>query len=174
MNFFRSLPIVGAIVLACMIPMTSDANEPSACLAPADLKRMNVCELDRLFEQASVSGIPVGYMRGHVLLLTDAKHPRLKAAFAGSAWKGKHFDCNGDFINQWPGFKAVSGHAELGPSWHDGRPCIVASYPPNAKIFGNTRDELREVAPGLFLGRLYDVCPCPRFTGYFYIQAACK
>ncbi len=170
----RNLVYAGAAFLILSVPFSSDANEPQTCLTPAHLKRMSLCELEHLFEQSSVGEIPVGYMRGQILLLTDARFPRLKASLAGTAWKGKHIDSDGDFINQWPGFKAVSGHAAIGPSQHDGKPCIVMSYPRNAPVFGNTSDELREIAPGLFLGRLYAVCPCPRFTGYFVIQATCR
>lgn len=170
----RSLFFMAASLCVVLMPASSRANEPKACLTPAQLKRMSVCDLDRLFEQASVSQIPTGFMKGQVLLMTDARFPRLKASLSSAAWKGKHFDPAGDFINQWPGFKAVSGHAEIGLSQHDGKPCIVATYPRGAAVFGNTRDELREVSPGVFLGRLYDVCPCPRFKGYFVIAVTCK
>jgi hypothetical protein len=134
---------------------------------------MSECELTQLFENAKPGEIPHGYARGQVLLKTDARLPRLRARLEGSAWKGKHFEDGGSFINQWPGFKALRGHGELGESWHDGKPCLVLEYPSNTPIFGNTRDELREVAPGLYLARLYDRCPCPRFRGYFAIQVCC-
>ena len=57
-----------------------------------------------------------------------------------------------------------------GVSWHDGNPCLVLDYPSDTPIFGNTRDEIREVAPGLFLARLYETCPRPHFRGYFAIE----
>jgi hypothetical protein len=99
--------------------------------------------------------------------------PRLQARFASSIWKGKHIEPDGEFVNQFPGFKALKGKAEMGVSTHDGKPCILMSYPPDTPLFGNSWDELREVAPGLYLARLYERCPCPRFRGYFAIQVSC-
>ena len=72
-----------------------------------------------------------------------------------------------------PGFQALRGKAELGVSGYDGKPCLVFQYPPDTPLFGNMYDELREVAPGLYLARLYERCPCPRFRGYFAIQVVC-
>jgi hypothetical protein len=143
-------------------------------LTLANLRKMSECELTRLFEDASPGEMPAGYARGHVLRMTDAKLPRLQARLAGVIWKGKHFEADGEFINQFPGFKALSGKCELGVSWHDGKPCYVTEYPPGTPLFGNTWDELREVAPGLYLARLYERCPCPRFRGYFAIELACR
>lgn len=140
----------------------------------SDLKRLSECELTQLFENAKPGEIPLGFARGEVLLKTDARLPRLRARLESSAWKGKHFDADGEFINQWPGFKALRGKSELGVSWHDGKPCLVLDYPPGTPLFGNTRDELREIAPGLYLARLYDRCPCPRFRGYFAIGVCCS
>lgn len=165
----RAIPL--ASILVAMVTLgVIRADEPVRALTLADLKRMRACELDRVFEQAPPGEIPIGYARGHVLLMMDAMFPKLRAHFAGAAWKGKHFDDRGEFINQWPGFKALCGRSELGTSWHDGKPCLVLDYPPNTPLFGNTRDEIREVAPGLYLARLYQVCPCPHLRGYFAIQ----
>jgi hypothetical protein len=151
------------------VPLSARAQECPPTLA--QLKKMHECELTRLFENAPPGDIPTGYARGQVLLMIDAKLPRLQARIASSIWKGKHIDGDGEFVNQFPGFKALHGKAELGVSSHDSKPCIVMSYPPDTPLFGNTWDELREVAPGLYLARLYERCPCPRFRGYFAIQA---
>lgn len=146
---------------------------PAAAQCPltlADLKKKSLCELEQLFEQAPPGPIPTGYARGQVLYMTDARMPKMRARLATSVWKGKHFEDDGEFINQWPGFTALRGKAELGVSVHDEKPCLVLEYPSNTPLFGNTRDELREIAPGLYLARLYERCPCPRFRGYFAIQ----
>ena len=151
------------------------ASAPGSGAAPCplslqQLKKLSECELERLFANAPPGAVPVGYARGATLLMTSARMPRLKARLADSVWKGKHFEESGDFINQWIAFQALRGHAQVGTSWHDEKPCIVIEYPPNTPLFGNTRDELREVAPGLYLAGLYEKCPCPRFRGYFAIQ----
>jgi hypothetical protein len=167
----RLLGLTAFVALMLAVPARAD---DAPCPVTLDqLKRMSACELDRLFEQAPPGAIPVGYARGRVLLMCDARHPKLRACLASSVWKGKTFDECGGFINQFPGFKALRGKAEPGVSWHDGKPCLVLDYPSNTPIFGNTRDEIREVAPGLYLARLYEVCPCPHFRGYFAIEVAC-
>jgi hypothetical protein len=160
--------------VACLF-VASIAHAQSCPPTLASLKKLSQCELDRLFEQAPPGEIPHGYARGQVLLKTDAHFPKLRARLDGAAWKGKHFDDHGDFINQWPGFTALRGQSQLGTSWHDEKPCLVLDYPPGTPLFGNTRDELRQIGPGLYLARLYETCPCPRFRGYFAIQvcAAC-
>ncbi|MBM3993310.1 MAG: hypothetical protein FJ303_04020 [Planctomycetes bacterium] len=166
----NSMHIVAfAIVLAGAAPVIADTPPHSL----ADLKRLGESELTRLFEGASLGEIPVGPARGHVLLMSEARLPRVKARLANSVWKGKHFDADGGFINQWPGFQALRGSGAVGTSWHDAKPCLVLDYPSGTPVFGNTRDELRQVAPGLYLGRLYERCPCPRFRGYFAIEMCC-
>jgi hypothetical protein len=161
--------IVRAVVTAMAIS-AAPVQAQTCTYTLASLKKLSVCELDRLFEQAGPGAMPHGYARGQVLLMTDAKLPKLRARLASATWKGKHFEDNGEFINQWPGFTALRGKSELGTSWHDDKPCLVLDYPPDTPIFGNTRDELRQIGPGLYLARLYERCPCPRFRGYFAIQ----
>jgi hypothetical protein len=163
-------------VLFAMLALCAFASHARAQACPLtlhQLKKLSECELTQQFEQApSPNMVPAGYAKGRVLLMTNAKFPRLKARLAGSFWKGKHFDADGtgEFINQFVGFQALRSKAELGTSQHDGKPCIVIEYPPDTPLFGNNRDELREIAPGLYLARLYERCPCPRLVGYFAIQ----
>jgi len=136
----------------------------------AQLGRLGAGELERLFGQAEVGEPPVGFARGRVLLMLDARRPRARARLVGLAWKGKHFAPDGAFVNQWPGFRALGARAACGPSWYDGRPCLVLEYPAGTPVFGNARDEVRQVGQGLYLGRLYQRCPCPRFRGYFALE----
>ena len=161
-----------ALFVFAVLPTFAQAQSCPVTLA--QLRKMNECELTRLFESAAPGELPTGYGRGHVIRMTDAKLPRVQARAFGLAWKGKHFEADGAFINQFAGFKALPGNVELGASSHDGKPCIVTQYPPGTPVFGNTWDELRQVAPGLYLARLYERCPCPRFRGYFAIELACR
>ena len=165
-------PMLWAAAFICLTTATR-ADDPACPPTLAQLKKLNVCELDRLFEEATPCAAPVGYARGRVLLMTDHRLPRVRACLASSVWKGKTFDESGAFINQFPGFQALRGAAEPGTSWHDGKPCLVLEYPADTPIFGNTRDELRQIGPGLYLARLYERCPCPHFRGYFVIQVDC-
>ena len=63
--------------LAVSVGRGSPQNGP---LTLEQLRKLNVCELDRLFEAASPGEIPVGYAHGQVLLMTDAKLPKLRPA----------------------------------------------------------------------------------------------
>ena len=58
----------------------------------------------------------------------------------------------------------------LGDSWLDGRPCQVMEYPAGTPLFGNVRDELRELSPGLWLGMYYEREPHPKLRGYFALE----
>jgi hypothetical protein len=138
------------------------------------LRRMSCCELAELFGRAECGPMPHGCLRGHVLVMTNTRLPRVKARLSGAVWKGKCFADDGSFINQWVGFKALDSHAGPGTSWADGKPCIVMEYRPGTPLFANTRDELRQVGPGLYLGRLYDRCPCPKFRGFLALEVECK
>lgn len=139
-------------------------------LTVGELARMNLCQLDALFAAAKCAPAPVGLGRGTILLRLDGKCPKTRARMQGMVWKGKYFYGDGRFTNQWAGFRAVESVVETGPSWYDGQPCVVLPYPPNAKVFGNARDELREIAPNLWLGRFYEVCPCRKHQGYFVLE----
>ncbi len=107
-------------------------------------------------------------MRGRVLYVARSCSPRLSAALASSAWKGKRFTCNGVY-NQWLGVRTYAAPLTIEASWFDGQPCFVIDYPPNRPVFGNTRDEIRCVAPGLYVGRYYDREPCRALHGYFVL-----
>lgn len=40
-------------------------------------------------------------------------------------------------------------------SWYDGRPCIVLDYSRTSLAARMIRDEIREIAPGVFLGLVF-------------------
>jgi hypothetical protein len=121
-----------------------------------ELRKGNPCAWEQLFRQGTATGTPCGSTRGTVLA-ADGKLPKLKARAQSTVWKGKTFHGDGTFTNRWlGGVKAVSATVCQGTSWLDGQPCLVMQYPPNAAVFGNVRDELREISPGLWLGRSYD------------------
>jgi hypothetical protein len=163
----RRLLLAAAVALA-VVPRAR-ASGP-VWVTPSDLRRISVEQLDQVFAEGRAECLPVGAFHGTVLLRTDTRLPRLRARLAGIAWKGKVFDPDGGFTNQWAGFRAVASRVAVGSSWYDGRPCVVLEYPPSSPVFANARDELREIAPGVYLGRFYERCPCPRLQGYFVLE----
>ena len=132
------------------------------------LQCLNAQQLEQLFALGEVPPLPVGYLRGQVLVLSGPL-PQVKAGVSGLVWKGKHIDAHGSFVNQWLGFRALHSHVAYGPSWFDGRPSLVLEYPRGTPLFANMRDEVREIAPGLYLSRVYQRHPC-RFRGYIGLQ----
>lgn len=120
------------------------------------LRQATPCCWELLFREGTICHAPRGSTGGTVLY-TDGKFPRVTARFQGAVWKGKTFHADGTFTNRWlGGVRAVSSHSRVEPSWLDGQPCLVMQYAPSAPVFGNVRDELRQIAPGAWLGRSYD------------------
>jgi hypothetical protein len=166
---FGIVGLFGASVLAASEPCPGC---PQAVTAQ-ELKRLSLPELDQLFAAGRVGELPVGLGRGRVLLVVTAKSPHVRACLNNVVWKGKYFYPDGRFTNQWACFRAIESRVTVGPSWLDGQPAVVLEYPPGTAVFGNARDELREVAPGVILGRFYERCPCPRLQGYFVLEMDC-
>ncbi len=143
-------PLLAAVAaLALASPVLARSPEPT-------LGQATPCCWEALFRQGTVGCPPVGCTRGTVLYV-DGKHPRLTARLQGIVWKGKTFHDDGTFTNRWAGgINAVSTAVRPELSWLDGQPCLVAQYAPDAPVFGNVRDELRQIAPCVWLGRSYD------------------
>lgn len=157
------------VVAWMLLTVQLQAREPCP-LTGNDLRRMSPAELDAVFATGKTGAAPCGVTRGWVIHECEAKLPRVRAGMSNLIWKGKVFHEDGAFVNRWCGVRAVWAKVTLGISWYDGQPCFVVDYPPDAPLFGNDRDELREVAPGLFLGRAYGRCPCVRLKRYFVLQ----
>jgi hypothetical protein len=127
-----------------------------------------ICSLDEQFRTGTATGEPCGKTSGKVLIANGAM-PKVKARIQSLAWKGKTFHGDGTFTNRWLGFEAISATTAQGTSWFDGQPCLVMQYPEKAPIFGGVRDELREVSPGVWLGRSYDGAT-GSFKNYFRLE----
>jgi hypothetical protein len=141
------LTVVATLTLTC----------PTFAGSPAEaLRQATPCCWEVVFREGTVGCGPHGPTRGTVLY-ADGKHPRLKARLQGVVWKGKNFHDDGTFSNRWVGgVQAVSADTRVEPSWLDGQPCFVMQYAPDAPVFGNVRDELRQIGPDTWLGRSYD------------------
>ena len=162
-----------AVAIVLIAGLLGRADTGTACLTMKDLQRMSPCELAALYERSEVGTPFTGRMEGKILYVADAKFPKLRAKVNSFAWRGKTAQPSGDFTNRWVGgLEAINSRYEIGPSWIDGKPAIVMQYPRDTKLLGNVRDEVREVAPGLYLGPIFDRCPCPKFTGYLALQCA--
>ncbi|HEY7312399.1 MAG TPA: hypothetical protein VH643_23750 [Gemmataceae bacterium] len=135
---------------------TPDAVPPSLSLE--QLACMNWCELEHLYRQASPGTIPAGYTRGRAIYCPGALLTPARDRMTRALWHGKHF-CPDDstLTNQWcAGARAVRARVCYGESWLDGKPSIVMDYRGTSRvIWKDVRDEIREVAPGVYLGLMY-------------------
>lgn len=168
----RCLPWLG-LLFGMLVVSQAHSKHPRTSAEIQYLEGLSVEQLDALYTEGSIERLPVGAARGKVLVFVDAKFPKVKARLSNTLWRGKQFDEDGEFINQFLGFKALKSKAEICTSWFDGKPTIQLEYPSKTPVFGNTHDEIREICPGVFLGRVYDKTPCPKFRGYFVLQTEC-
>jgi hypothetical protein len=126
-----------------------------------DLWRMSQAELDDLYRRIDTPGaIPVGDTKGTAMLLPGRRVGRAAAGIARLLfWQGKVFDPRGQSLRNkvtFFGIKAVRARVYLGESWLDrGRDAIVLDYSKTSFVARWIRDEIREVAPGLWLGKVY-------------------
>ncbi|HEV3262393.1 MAG TPA: hypothetical protein VG013_36415 [Gemmataceae bacterium] len=139
----------------------------------AQLAGMSWPELEQLYRQAEPGTIPQGYTPGKAIYCPDSPRGVRRSKMTNAVWHGKIFNaCEGTLINQWCGFRAIKAKVCYGPSWLDGKPSIIMDYSETSLVWEDVRDELREVAPGLYLGRMYRRKPCgPEFQCFFALQA---
>ena len=126
-----------------------------------DLNGLSSAQLDGLYRVSPPGPIPGGRVRG-LALYPDARFARAKSRAARVAWQGKVFDpASGTATNRFFGMKVVRGNVALGQSWRDGGASLILDYQATSKIYENYRDEIRMVAPGVYLGLMYDRTTSP-------------
>ncbi len=158
-------------VLIASILATVTAS-PSTVRRLDDLSRLTPGQLEALYAQSAPGAIPRGKVRGLALLRPGTKFGPAISRGARVTWQGKVFNADGtSSINRFFGVKAVRADVSYGPSWRDGNPAIILDYNRTSKVYERYRDELREVAPGLYLGLMFDrnVSP-PKLKMYFAVQ----
>jgi hypothetical protein len=136
-------------------------NATLAPLTAARLLEMAPAQLDEAFAGGSARAIPAGVGRGTAIAFagTEVAKP-LSRVLGLLAWQGKAFDpSRGDLMNLVSpfGIRAVRAQVYRAPSWVDGKDCVVLDYSRSSKVAGWLRDEIREVAPGLYLGVAWGV-----------------
>jgi len=123
------------------------------------LKSMTQAELDDLFVRSSAGPIPAGEADGTVLFDPGSPIEDVAARVAHLLfWKGKVFDpASGELRNRIlpEGIPAIAARVYRAPSWIDARDCIVLDYSQTSVVAHWIRDEIREVAPGLYLGVVF-------------------
>jgi hypothetical protein len=156
----------------------SDAQAATACgscqaaLSLDQLALMSWPQLEALYRQSTAGTIPRGFARGLAIYCPESRLAGVRSRVSRLVWRGKVFDDEGDaLVNQWIGVRAIRASVYYGPSWLDGEMSIVMDYSGTSRVWSDVRDEIREVAPGLYLGRMYRRRACgPQFKMFFALE----
>jgi hypothetical protein len=125
----------------------------------AKLLTMSQSELDALFTESPVGDIPDGEAEGTAIVAPGTTYSPAVAQFISLfAWQGKVFDAKKGILKNkiLPfGLNAIIARVYKGPSWLDGKECTVLDYSDTSFVAQWIRDEIREVEPKLYLGKVY-------------------
>lgn len=123
------------------------------------LLKMSQRQLDELFSASAAGRIPDGEATGTALVAPGTSlSPQIARFVSLLAWQGKIFDAaQGVLRNKiLPfGLSAVSARVYKEASWLDGKECIVLDYSESSLVARRIRDEIREISPGVYLGKVY-------------------
>ena len=120
-------------------------------------------ELDQVYQNTEPGQVPRGEMRG-TAIVAGSLLARVYALFARLfAWQGKVFDLyppeyqQGVLINKITAFSLtfIVAKVYLDKSWMDGKDTIVIDYSKTSFFAKKIRDEIREVEPGVYLGKVW-------------------
>ena len=120
-------------------------------------------ELDEIYRKAEPGEIPKGDTRG-TAILAGSLLSKTVAAFARLfAWQGKVFDIfssdgqSGILVNKiLPlGLTFIVAKVYREKSWLDGKDTIVIEYSKTSFFAKVIRDEIREIEPGVYLGKVW-------------------
>ncbi|MBN7795976.1 hypothetical protein [Parahaliea mediterranea] len=124
---------------------------------------MDRAELDAVYCRADAGSIPRGDTRG-TAIVAGSLLARCYARFARLfAWQGKVFDLfppdydKGILVNKITpfGLTFIVAKVYRDASWMDGRETIVIDYSKTSFFARYIRDEIREVEPGVYLGKVW-------------------
>jgi hypothetical protein len=125
----------------------------------AKLLSMSQAELDALFTNSPAGNIPNGEGEGTAIIAPGTAYTENVAKFVSHfAWQGKVFDAQkGQLKNKISSFglNAIIAKVYKGPSWLDNKECIVLDYSETSVVAQWIRDEIREIEPKFYLGKVY-------------------
>jgi hypothetical protein len=179
----RRISVAGAVLACCLVAVANaDAEDavseqPIQAVRPAlsleQLACMNWCDLEQLYRPAEAGAIPTGYLRGRAIYCPGDLLSPARSKMTQSLWHGKHFcPSDGTLINEWKlGVHVIRAKVCRGTGWLDGKPSIIMDYRGMSRVWYNVRDEMREVAPGLYLGAMYQCkSGCPKMKMFFALE----
>ncbi|MCY0854431.1 hypothetical protein [Cupriavidus sp. D39] len=123
------------------------------------LLAMSQEQLDDLFRNSPAGDIPDGEATGTAIISPGTVFTESIAKMINLfAWQGKVFDAKrGVLKNRISifGLEAILAKVYKGESWLDQKECIVLDYSATSLVAHWIRDEIRCIAPGVYLGKVY-------------------
>ena len=123
------------------------------------LLAMSQGELDDLFRASPTGDIPNGPAEGTAIIAPGTRYSTIIAQVINHfGWQGKVFDAASGFLKNRItafGVEAIIAKVYKGPSWLDGKECIVLDYSQTSFVAERIRDEIRLVSPAVYLGKVY-------------------
>lgn len=123
-----------------------------------DLADCSPAQLEQLFRQGYVTGIPTGKMKAMPLMNPGKPQARIASRAGRLVFSGKVIaDDASEAKNIFFGVQMIKGVFRIEPSVRDAQPAIILDYSGTSLVYRNFRDEIREISPGLYLGYMMDV-----------------
>ena len=123
------------------------------------LLTLNDTQLNDIFRSGVADPIPDGSGKGTAIVANGTKFsPQIAEAVSRFIWQGKTFDrAHGVLRNRITAFgiNAILAEVYKGPSQFDGKECIVVDYSKTSLVASRVRDEIRLIAPKVYLGLFY-------------------
>lgn len=120
---------------------------------------MSQAELDELFRASPAGDIPNGSAKGTAIIAPGTRFSEPAAeVISWFGWQGKVFDAAKGLLKNKIlafGFEAIVARVYKGPSWLDGKECIVLDYSDTSIVAHYVRDEIRLIGPNFYLGKVY-------------------
>src|SRR5260370_13526113 len=123
------------------------------------LLRISQGQLDELFKKCPAGSLPDGEGIGAAIVCPGTLCSRFVAWFVRwFLWQGKVFHADEGWLsNRISAFscQGVKAQVRKDKSWLDGKECIVLDYSQTSFVARMIRNEIREIAPRLYLGKVY-------------------
>ena len=124
-----------------------------------DLLKMPQAQLDDRFTKSPPGEIPDGEAKGTAIIAPGTQFSEPTAQIINLfGWQGKVFDAAKGLLKNKIlafGFEAIVARVYKGPSWLDGKECIVLDYSETSMVAHWIRDEIRLIQPKTYLGKVY-------------------
>jgi hypothetical protein len=125
----------------------------------AKLMTMTQAQLDDLFKESPPGDIPNGPAKGTAIIAPGTTYSANIAEIVNHfGWQGKVFDAQKGLLKNkilMFGLEAIVAKVYKDKSWLDGKECIVLDYSDTSLVAQWIRDEIRQIGPGFYLGKVY-------------------